>query len=477
MVHSLLDMISTKCLYNDLKTVAFGSMNSIRAFSAKLYILSGLKVALLVLMFILAGCTPSAQVEEQIADELQAALPTQTPAPLPTPSPQPDTTVRGEVVIWVAYDPIELESLQAVIDAFTAQNPDIAFALAYYPEAQLLEEFQSLGTSGRRPTLLIGPSRWGPELFASGNVLDLGALIDPELEEDIYPSAWTQARSDFAVLGLPLEMKGVLLYRNQALAEESPATVAEWVAVQEKLANQQGLESQLDFGFTYNGAFLSSCGAVLEEPSDRSQLWGPAGLCWLELLRDLAINSKVVFNSDQDFEAFVIGESPWLIDLAERRAELQAALGSPDLRVNPWPVYAQQALPLRGYMWTENVYLAAGTPSRDLEATWAFARYLLSQEAQSIFGDPANGGHLPVNASVELTDPLMIESSAMLRSGVPWPFNFQDQKFLDELENAVVNVVQQGSEPEFALNFAQESLGLPITVIPTATAVAPQSAR
>jgi hypothetical protein len=83
--------------------------------------------------------------------------------------------------------------------------------------------------------------------------------------------------------------------------------------------------------------------------------------------------------------------------------------------------------------------------------------------------DPSGPAHIPVVASAELTDPLMVEGAAMLRSGVPWPLEFNDQEFLDTLETAVVNVVQQGSNPIFALNFAQESLGLPITVIPTAT--------
>jgi hypothetical protein len=86
-----------------------------------------------------------------------------------------------------------------------------------------------------------------------------------------------------------------------------------------------------------------------------------------------------------------------------------------------------------------------------------------------IMAEPSGAGHIPVIASAELTDPLMVESSAMLRSGVPWPLQFTDQEFLDTLETAVVNVVQQGSNPIFALNFAQESLGLPITNIPTAT--------
>ncbi len=83
--------------------------------------------------------------------------------------------------------------------------------------------------------------------------------------------------------------------------------------------------------------------------------------------------------------------------------------------------------------------------------------------------DTSMAAHIPVVSSAELTDALMVESSAMLRSGVPLPLQFKDQEFLDELETAVVNVVQQGSNPVFALNFAQESLGLPITLIPTAT--------
>lgn len=417
----------------------------------------------------LAACASPTPIDDQQALPPELALPTQTPAPLPTPRQLPESSVRGEVVIWMSYNPIELESLQSAIDAFTASNPDIAFALAYYPQASILETFQAMASSGRGPTILMGPSSWGAKLYEQGEILDMSALIDAELEEDVYPAAWAQARSDVAVLGLPLELKGVLLYRNRALAADPPASVTEWIEDQAALLEESGYETVLDMGFTFSGGFLTTCGGHLEKLSDRSQIWGPVGLCWLDLLNDLAIPSRPVFNSEQDFQAFIDGESPWLIDLADRRARLRAALGAEDLAVNPWPVSADQSIPLRGYVWTENIYIVSGISSVNREASWAFARYMLTREAQMIMADPSGAGHLPVIASAELDDPLMVESSAMLRSGVPWPLEFTDQEFLDALESAAANVVQQGSNPVFALNFAQESLGLPITVIPTAT--------
>jgi maltose-binding protein MalE len=426
--------------------------------------------SLLVLVVIsLASCSPAAPLEDQPVIESKPALPTQTPAPLPTPSPGPESSSRGEVVIWISYEPLELESFQAAIDSFALNHPDLAFALTYYPEDQILEAFQTLAPQGRGPTILIGPSRWGQGLYEAGDILDLSALIDADLEEDIFPAAWTQARTEFAVMGLPLELKGVLLYRNRSLVEQSPATVSDWIAAQADLAVEEGYETQLDMGFTYSGSFLSTCGGRLESLADRSQLWGPLGLCWLGLLSELGSEATPVFNSEADLQAFINGKNPWLIDLAERRPELRAALGEDNLSVNPWPVYSNQSLPLQGYVWTENIYVASGTPSANLEAAWAFARYMLSTEAQTLMADPSVAGHIPVVASVELDDPLMVESSAMLRSGVPWPLGFTDTEFVDVLETAVVNVVQQGSNPVFALNFAQESLGLPITLIPTAT--------
>jgi ABC-type glycerol-3-phosphate transport system substrate-binding protein len=381
----------------------------------------------------------------------------------------PETRARGEVVIWTSYDPLELEGLQALIDSFAAENPDLAFALTYYPEDQILDAFQALAPQGRGPTILIGPSRWGPGLYEAGEILDLSALIDAELDEDVFPAAWTQARTDFAVMGLPLELKGVLLYRNRSLAQQSPATVSDWVDAQADLAAEDGAATQLDMGIIYSGGFLSTCGGSLEDPSDRSQLWGPVGLCWLELLTQLASEATPVFDSEEDFQAFIDGRSPWLIDLAERRPELQTALGGENLAVNPWPVYSNRSLPLRGYVWTENIYIPAGTPSVNLEAAWAFARYMLSPESQTLMADLAGAGHIPVIASAELDDALIVESSAMLRSGVPWPLGFTDTEFLDVLQTTAANVVQQGSNPVFALNFAQETLGLPITSIPTAT--------
>lgn len=432
-------------------------------------------LSLLMIVFVISGlpaCATTPADGPDLALDPEPALPTQTPAPLPTPSPVDESpSVRGEVVIWTSYKPLELESLQAAIDIFAAANPEIAFALAYYPENTLLDAFQTLAPLGRGPSILIGPSVWGPELYEQGRVLDLGSLIDAGLEEDVYSAAWAQARTGFAATGLPLELKGVVLYRNRSLAPEAPATVADWVAAQAEVSQANGYETQLEMGFTYSGAFISTCGGQLEGLSDRSQMWGPVGLCWLELLNDLAAESQPVFNSDEDFQAFAASENPWLIDLAERRPELRTAIGPENLTVDPWLVYSPRSLPLQGYVWTENLYLAAGTSSVNLEAAWAFARFMLSTEAQTIMADPSRAGHIPVVSSVELSDPLMVESSAMLRSGVPLPLEFTDQEFLEALETAALNVIQQGSNPAFALNFAQESLGLPVTIIPTATAI------
>lgn len=461
MVNSALDMISIKFSHSsDLAKP--GRVREVSVW-AVLSLLAGLCATLF------ASCRAAPPGPGDDLPEAGIVLPSQTAAPLPTPSLAPELGVRGEVVIWTSYDPLELESLQRVIELFIIENPDIDFALAYYSEDELLEAFKELGASGRGPTVLIGPAQWGPELDAMDEILDLNSLIDVELESDVFPAAWDQVRSEFSVMGLPLELKGVLLYRNRELAADAPATVRDWIDMQSVLASQDGVQSSLDFGFKFSGAFISTCGGRLDTNADQGQLWGPVGLCWLELLNDLAANSLVGFNHEQDYQEFVSAESPWLIDLAERRPELSAALGPSRLAVNQWPVYSKRSLPLRGYVWTENIYIASRTPSRDLEAAWAFARFLLTPEAQQIFADPSGASHIPVVASAELSDPLMVESSAMLRTGVPLPLELFDQQFISELENTIANVVVQGSQPIYALNLMQESLGLPVTLIPTAT--------
>jgi ABC-type glycerol-3-phosphate transport system substrate-binding protein len=129
-------------------------------------------------------------------------------------------------------------------------------------------------------------------------------------------------------------------------------------------------------------------------------------------------------------------------------------VGEELLAIDPWPVSSETDSPLRGYVWTENAYLRPTQAASDMEASWAFVRFLLSPEAQLLLADPTRAGHLPALARLELQDPFQVRAEQALTAGVGLPLIPDLDLYTGPIEGAVRSVAIQGANPELALTVA-----------------------
>jgi ABC-type glycerol-3-phosphate transport system substrate-binding protein len=113
---------------------------------------------------------------------------------------------------------------------------------------------------------------------------------------------------------------------------------------------------------------------------------------------------------------------------------------------------------MAGFVWTENLYLIKSSSRADVEATWAFARFLLSPENQLILSDPEGANHIPALSNLILNDALQVQMITSLSSGVPLPLRPDLQLFAEPLEGAVRAVAIQGASPELALDIALKKI-------------------
>ncbi len=203
---------------------------------------------------------------------------------------------------------------------------------------------------------------------------------------------------------------------------------------------------------------LAACGTSLFSPSGTMNLSATQGVCWLELLRQWGDSGRVVLGGDEDLQAFTAGMSGWLIESSLSKSALEQALGVETLVVDPWPVYEETGQALKGYVWSENVYISSGLSQSQLEASWTFARYLFSEHAQEALSDVFGPAHIPALDSVALADPAMQAMSEMLRSGVPAPLRSDLAQVIAPIESAIADVVLQGADPAQALNVAADRL-------------------
>lgn len=357
--------------------------------------------------------------------------------------------LKGQVTVWVDWDPARLQTLIDAIDGFNARHPQVVFDVSYYPTDQLRPAFEAAAAAHQGPSVLIGPSTWGRVFSDQGWTRDLAPYILPGQQSSIQPVVWGQVADSTRVLGLPLTLEGYVLYRNRGLVPDPAATVEELVGGAQSLKAEKGFGASLDYGFIFSAPQLGACGADLDTravlPFDES-----AGECWLSLMQHLGQAGKPVFNSDQDRAQFLDGKSAWLIDSTLQMDQLAEALGPGALAIDPWPVDGTSGGHLNGYVWSENAYLTASSSNADQEASWAFLAYLLAPETQSAMDDVSAARRVPSVIGVPLTDPLLSQARKVLEASLPRPFPGDLNRLSAPLDTALRLVVGQAGDVRLA---------------------------
>lgn len=371
--------------------------------------------------------------------------------------------------LWLSWDGRDLEALEQVVELFAADYPSIPLRLTYVPADQLIASLRN-AAPGTGPTVLFAPSNSGPILWQAGLVQDLTERVPSDLHEGIQSIAWTQAVHTGRVIGLPLSLEGVLLYRNRELAPEPASTVDEMLVATTNLQAEGGVGAVLDFGFIYSASRLDVCNGAILSPEGSMGFSGSVGRCWLELEAKLSQVGRPVFNSEEDHQSFSSRESAWMIGLAEDAPELARSVGGDNLAIDVWPTYEETGRPLTGFVWTENAYFPTGITQSEMESAWAFATFLLTPQAQLLLADPQGAWHIPVLSSLDLEHGLQIQVLGSLLNGLPLPLDSIVWRSTTSLENAVRLVAQQGADPLLALSVLVTEMGaLFPTPFPTPT--------
>lgn len=416
--------------------------------------------------FFLAGLVASCQVNPSTPTAQDNILPSATvtstvvstsQTPQETP---PSASLQGTVRIWLSWNSVELRSLHRVIDRFLEQNPATKFSIVYFPEDELIPALESLDDTSLGPSIVFAPSSWGPWMWSQGWVVDIADRIDEELDSNVHPLAWSQVTYQNARIGLPLELQGVVLYRNRELAGTAPASVQGWVDAARQLKEEGKVGIALDLGFDFTASQIDACDGSLFTEAGVASIDNPQSRCWLELLALIRQASRVTANTDEDSALFETGQAGWVIDGTWNARRYEEAVGIQNLLVDLWPLYQVTDRHLAGFVWTENSYLIKDLSDLDAEASWAFMRFLLTPEAQGMLSQASNADHLSVLAGLESSDILQRELTAALFQGVPRPLLVDLDVYRAPLESAVDVVAVQGADPDLAIEVALSKLEL-----------------
>jgi len=415
---------------------------------------------LLILSFALAACSPKA-TEAPAAEPPAAEKPaTEAPATAETEVVEAaPAELKGTVTIWHSKKNEETNSLNAIVIAFKEKYPGVEFEQLFVPADDLRNKFETAVASGSGPTMIIGNADWGPASYDAMLVQDLTPMMTPGLLETLNDAAAASVQYKGAVVGLPINLKGVLLYRNQSIVPEPAADWNDLIAkaTAATAGDVQGMV--LETGFFFAAGHLYALGAdLMDTTSGVPTFNNEAGVAWLTALKNVKdAGIPTVNNNDDDVTLFKAGKVGMVIDGLWNVKALSDAIGAENLVIDPWPAG------MSGYVQNDNIYLTTTAAGDDAMATYKFMEFFVSPEAQAFWASagtdelPMAAG-IPVAKGMEVTDPLAKQAMEAFAGGVAFPVIPQMGVYWDPMNNAILSVLDKDTDPAAALQEAFDSV-------------------
>ncbi len=404
----------------------------------------------MILAFALAACaTPTAAPTTAVPT---TAAPATTEAPTVAPTEAPLT---ANIVIWHSKKVEETNSLNAIIAGFKVLYPGVNVQALFVPDNDLRNKFETAVASGSGPTLLIGAADWGPASLNAALVQDITPMLTAGLLDTLNSAAVGSVQYKGAIVGLPINLKGVVMFRNKSIVPEAATSLAD-LLVKAKAANKGDVVG-LDFetGFFFSAGDLSAIGGTLLDPNTGAPLFNDAkGVQWLNNIKSVKdAGFPVENNTDNDVNLFKAGKAGVIIDGTWNAAALADAIGADNLVIDPWPT------DMSGYVQNDNIYLSANATGNEAIAAEKFMEYFVSPEAQTLWADTSlNGipmaGGIPVVKGMTVTDPTEMMEVAAFAGGTAFPVIPQMGAYWTPMNDAILSVLDKGTDPAAALQTA-----------------------
>lgn len=408
----------------------------------------------------MAGCSvfepsPTPEVERgsaTIPAGTDTPQPTEPPEPTPTEEPVP-TTVR----IWHAWDEPYVPALVEIITMFQENNPNIYFDVLYIPRENLLTRYIEEARAGGGPSILLGPAEWGPQLFEQNLIDDLGSKFSSDFYARFNPAALGQMEIQGSTIGLPYQIEGVVLLRNQAIIPEAPDSFGDLVNLAKSFTQGETIGAILERSFFFSGGHLLGIGGNLMDDNGYPAFNDPKGIEWVNMLIDFDSVGPTTLLSDSDLDLFLESRVGFIIDGTWNVDQIAEAIGPENLVIDPWPSYANGFL--SGFVQGEDIFLSTQVDEYNLEPTLSFIDYFSSTEAQTAL---ASVGMIPAVVDLQLIGDIsqrrLTQIMKALEGGAIYPVLPEMESYIGPMDIAIRSVFELGTSPDIALDTAEEAI-------------------
>jgi arabinogalactan oligomer/maltooligosaccharide transport system substrate-binding protein len=383
----------------------------------------------------------------------QAAAPTAVPA-APTAAPAAQATaapaapatgaaISGEITLWHAYGTgsAEEEAINTLVEQAKAANSGATINLLQIPFDQIFNKFQNEVAAGSGPDMFIAPNDSLGDQVRAGLLADLSAY-QPMLQ-NIDPLAISGMTVDGKLYAIPQSFKAVALYYNKSKVSSAPQTTADLLkAVQGNNTLVLNANAYHNFGWlqAFGGQLIDQNGVCV---ADRA-----GGGEWFSYLAALKGEKNVTFSTDggQADSLFKEGKADMIVNGPWALGDYKKALGE-NLAVAPMPGSARPAGPLTG---VDGFYVNPN--SQNIEGSVALAMFLTSPESMKVFVEKA--GHVPVNTTVDIADPLVKSFAQASSTGVARPQVPELSNYWGNFGDSITKILDAGADPKAAITEA-----------------------
>jgi ABC-type glycerol-3-phosphate transport system substrate-binding protein len=410
--------------------------------------------------------TPSSKVSATativgtILPTATSSLGTGTPMTTPTElSPRPPLSPPppgSSVTIWHSWGINETKALQAIILSFQRLYPEVTFRLLYVPKDDLFNSFFNAAYLGQGPSLLLGPSKWGPDLFNEYLITDLEPYVQVNFLESINPSALASGVYNDSLISLPLSQHGLLMFRNTSVISTPPVSFDELEASSLKSTHGGIVGSYLERGSFFSSPAIIGLGGQVMDKDGYPAFNDQFGLEWFDLLEAFDDAGAVTFNTNWDLERFKQARVGIIIDGSWNISMLAQSIGADNLAIDPWP--SSGTGHMSGWVETDNIFLNANTTGNNRFAALSFMGYLLDPNVQMHL---AEVGHIPSVITTQPRDDHFKQAMVAFLDGVPYPITETDELlrvYWNELDKAIRDVFERGIDPKIALQTADQNI-------------------
>lgn len=308
--------------------------------------------------------------------------------------------VEATVTFWHTYNtdgPENQQLNEVVLPAFAELCPNIKVDAVVMPYDGLHDQLIAAVAGGGLPDVMRMDIIWTPEFASLGALMEAATLPGfDEIAAEVLPGPLATNFYQGSYYGVPLDTNTQVLVYNTDLVPQAPTTLDELRAVAEDLADQPDT-----WGLALGGAgpwnvlpwFWTAGGAVTSEDFTVASGYLDSqasidALQWLVDMNNDGLLGPSTLGGDPDswggFSAgnyAMLSDGPWFFPI------IGAAMG-PNVVGAPLPQGPGGSVSVVG---GENMVIFQ--TASNVEAAWAFTRFMLSDEAQAAM---AEVGQLPV---------------------------------------------------------------------------------